>query len=66
MTLLIANVSPSMEDVGQTLSTLRFATRAKTVKTLPAKIEVADCEDEEMVELRATVARLNGRLKEVS
>jgi hypothetical protein len=66
LTLLVANISPTAADLSQSISTLRFATRAKAVKTTPAKIEVAEGDDEETAILKATIAKLTAKLKDVA
>ena len=59
-TCIIANVSPSIQSYGETLSTLRFAERAKFVKN-----QAVINEDNlgTILELKAEIRRLNQHLK---
>jgi centromeric protein E len=42
LTAIICTISPALINYYQTLSTLRFATRAKTVKNKPTLNEIVD------------------------
>jgi hypothetical protein len=58
LTLLIANISPLQQDIIQSISTLKFAYRAKSVVNMPQKIEVIEGENAEMKKLNAKVSSL--------
>lgn len=65
LTLLIANIAPTIEDYSQSVSTLKFASRAKTVKTQPKKIEISQEDEQEIAILKAKLEAQGGKLKEV-
>ncbi len=64
-TVLIANISPLIQDSIQTISTLKFASRAKIVKTQPKRVEITSEDNEDMIRLTAVVDAQNAQLKEV-
>lgn len=65
LTLLIANISPTITDITQSVSTLKFASRAKTVKTQPKRIEISQEDEQEMVKLQARLESQQIKLTEV-
>lgn len=71
LTYLIATISPASNCLSETLSTLQFAARAKTVRNQAIINEVADSAvmDQQLVEenaeLRATVRELHGTPKKL-
>jgi len=62
--VLIANISPLSQDIIQTVSTLKFASRAKTVKTQPKRMEILkEEENAEIQRLNAVVNTLDDVVK---
>ncbi|XP_029031111.1 uncharacterized protein kif16bb isoform X2 [Betta splendens] len=64
ITTMIATVSPADVNYGETLSTLRYASRAKSIVNSPTVNEVGSVKV--IRELQAEVARLQGLLEEAS
>jgi hypothetical protein len=65
LTLLIANISPLQQDLVQSISTLRFASRAKSVINMPQKIEVIEGENAEILKLNSKVSSLAKEVEKV-
>ena len=61
--MLVANISPLVSDAPQTVSTLKFASRAKIVKNKPKKMEVTQ-EGSELEQLVGEVDSLNKKLND--
>ena len=62
LTAIVCTISPAAMNFHQSLSTLRFATRAKTVHNLPEINEILD-EEAANVQYKAEIARLREELK---
>ena len=65
LTVLIANISPLLQDSVQTISTLKFASRAKIVRTQPKRVEILAEDNEEMVRLTHVIDSQTAQIKEV-
>jgi len=63
LTVLVANISPLVSDAVQTISTLKFASRAKIVKNKPKKMEISPHESE-IEKLADEVDSLNRKLND--
>lgn len=59
-TIMIANIGPSAYNYNETLTTLRYAHRAKTIQNKPVKNE--DPQDAKLKEYQEEIARLRVRL----
>ncbi|AAZ11324.1 kinesin, putative [Trypanosoma equiperdum] len=60
-TVMFANINPSEHNVSETISTLRFADRAKQIKNKP--VVNLDTKDQKIVELTELVHELREKLK---
>ncbi len=61
---MIANIGPSEYNYNETLTTLRYAHRAKTIQNKPVKNE--DSQDAKLKEYQDEIARLRVRTKKKS
>lgn len=61
-TAMFANIGPSEHNVSETISTLRFADRAKQIKNKP--VVNMDTKDQKIAELSELVAELKEKLKQ--
>lgn len=60
-TVMFANINPSENNVSETVSTLRFADRAKQIKNKP--VVNMDSKDQKIAELSALIAELKEKLQ---
>ena len=63
-TAIVSTVSPASMNYYQTLSTLKFANRAKTVKIKPIRNEILDEQEAMQKLLQKEIKRLKGELKQ--
>lgn len=61
-TVMFANIGPSEHNISETISTLRFADRAKQIKNKP--VINMDSKDQKIAELSELVAELREKLKQ--
>ena len=59
-TVMIANLGPAESNTSETISTLRFAARVKTIKNKP--IVVLDPKDAKLKEMSEEIARLRAAI----
>ncbi|XP_017776123.1 PREDICTED: kinesin-like protein Klp68D isoform X2 [Nicrophorus vespilloides] len=55
-TIMIANIGPASDNYDETIITLRYAYRAKSIKNQPVKNE--DCKDAKLLDLQSEIERL--------
>eukprot|EP00756_Hemistasia_phaeocysticola_P011206 Hpha_TRINITY_DN15097_c2_g5::TRINITY_DN15097_c2_g5_i1::g.123435::m.123435 len=60
-TVMFANINPSEHNLSETVSTLRFADRAKQIKNKP--LVQMDAKDQKIADLSHKIAELNEKLK---
>eukprot|EP00759_Apiculatamorpha_spiralis_P016210 PhF_6_TR22532/c1_g1_i2/m.32002 len=60
-TIMFANIGPAEHNISETVSTLRFADRAKQIKNKP--VVMMDSKDQKIAELQDTVNELKEKLK---
>lgn len=60
-TVMFANINPSERNLSETVSTLRFADRAKQIKNKP--VVNMDSKDQKIAELTEIITELRGKLK---